>query len=115
MKEHPAVFTRKQELRSEFRKANEIIDRIRSDELFMKFMSGEKQRIMTFDLFGVPWKMKMDSYLPNPITDLKSKAKIRHFHFGGMTCRGLFIRQEFLLRRKRAAVLSCCSNKGADH
>ena len=41
MKEHPAVFTRKQELRSEFRKANEIIARIRSDELFMKFMSGE--------------------------------------------------------------------------
>lgn len=78
MKDHPAVFTRKQELRSEFRKANEIIARIRSDELFMKFMSGEKQRIMTFDLFGVPWKMKMDSYLPGIcITDLKVVARFR--------------------------------------
>ena len=78
IKEHPAVFTRKQELRSEFRKANEIIARIQSDELFMKFMSGEKQRIMTFDLFGVSWKMKMDSYLPGTcITDLKVVARFK--------------------------------------
>lgn len=78
MEEHPAVFTRKQELRSEFRKANEIISRIRADELFMKFMSGEKQRIMTFEMFGVPWKMKMDSYLPGIcITDLKVVQKFR--------------------------------------
>lgn len=77
-KENPAVFTRKNELRSEFRKANEIIARLKSDELFMKFMSGEKQRIMTFELFGVPWKMKMDSYLPGIcITDLKIVAKFR--------------------------------------
>ena len=60
MKEHPAVFTRKQELRSEFKKANEIIARIKGDETFMRFMSGEKQRIMTFELFGFQWKMKMD-------------------------------------------------------
>lgn len=82
MQEHPAVFTRRQELRSEFRKANEIIARIQADELFMKFMSGEKQRIMTFDLFGVPWKMKMDSYLPGIcITDLKVVARFRSLPF----------------------------------
>lgn len=78
MKENPAVFTRKNELRSEFRKANEIIARIEHDELFMKFMSGEKQRIMTFELFGVPWKMKMDSYIPGTcITDLKVVQRFR--------------------------------------
>lgn len=82
MREHPAVFTRKQELRSDFRKANEIIARVQSDPLFMKFMSGEKQRIMTFDLFGVPWKMKMDSYLPGIcITDLKVVARFRSLPF----------------------------------
>ena len=71
MKEHPEVFTRKKELRSEYRKANEIIRRVTEDKLFAQFMSGEKQRIMTFELFGVPWKMKMDSYLPGIcITDL---------------------------------------------
>lgn len=101
MKEHPTVFTRKQELRSEFRKANEIIARIRSDELFMKFMSGEKQRIMTFDLFGVPWKMKMDSYLPGTcITDLKVVAKFRTLPFwrydlqGAVYQAGVFIKTE---------------------
>lgn len=101
MKDHPAVFTRKQELRSEFRKANEIIARIRSDELFMKFMSGEKQRIMTFDLFGVPWKMKMDSYLPGTcITDLKVVAKFRTLPFwrydlqGAVYQAGVFIKTE---------------------
>ncbi len=78
-KENPAVFTRKNELRSEFRKANEIIARIKSDELFMRFMSGEKQQIMTFELFGVPWKMKMDSYLPSIcITDLKIVANFKN-------------------------------------
>lgn len=78
MKEHPAVFTRKQELRSEFKKANEIIARIKGDETFMRFMSGEKQRIMTFELFGFQWKMKMDSYLPGIcITDLKVVQKFR--------------------------------------
>lgn len=75
IRENPAVFTRKNELRSEFRKANEIISRIEGDELFMKFMSGEKQRIMTFSLFGANWKMKMDSYMDGIcITDLKVVA-----------------------------------------
>ncbi len=77
-KENPVVFTRKSELRSEFRKANEIISRIKRDELFMKFMSGEKQRILAFEMFGVPWKMKMDSYLPGIcITDLKIVANFQ--------------------------------------
>ena len=75
---HPEVFTRRQELRSEFRKANEIIGRIQGDELFVKFLSGEKQRIMTFELYGYPWKMKMDSYLPGIcITDLKVVSRIK--------------------------------------
>ena len=78
MQDNPELFTRKNELKSEFRKANEIIGRIKADPLFMRFMSGEKQRIMTFGLFGVPWKMKMDSYLEGIcITDLKVVANFR--------------------------------------
>lgn len=78
MEENPELFTRKNELRSEFRKANEIIGRVKADPKFMWYMSGEKQRIMTFELFGVPWKMKMDSYLPGAcITDLKVVANFK--------------------------------------
>lgn len=79
MTENPELFTRKNELKSEFKKANEIIGRVKADPLFMQFMSGEKQRIMTFELFGQPWKMKMDSYLPGIcITDLKVVANFKN-------------------------------------
>lgn len=78
MAENPELFTRKNELRSEFRKANEIIGRVKADPLFMRFMSGEKQRITTFERFGQPWKMKMDSYLPGTcIADLKVVANFK--------------------------------------
>lgn len=79
MKENPELFTRKNELRSEFRKANEIIGRVKTDPLFMRFMSGEKQKILTFELFGAMWKMKMDSYLNGVcITDLKVVANFKN-------------------------------------
>lgn len=75
---NPELFTRKNELRSEFRKANEIIGRVQADPLFMRFMSGEKQKILTFEMFGVFWKMKMDSFLDGTcITDLKVAANFR--------------------------------------
>lgn len=78
IKSNPAIFTRKNELRSEFRKANEIIARIQDDPLFMRFMSGDKQKILTFSMFGADWKMKMDSYLEDIcITDLKVVMNFR--------------------------------------
>ena len=77
MKENPAIFTRKHELRAEFKRANEIIKTVKEDVKFMDSLSGEKQRIFTFDLFGVPWKAKLDSYNPGKaITDLKVVARM---------------------------------------
>lgn len=74
-KEHPEVFTKRQMLRAEFKRADEIIKRIKSDERFMKYISGEHQKIMTFEFCGVPWKIKMDSYHPGIcIADLKTMA-----------------------------------------
>ena len=79
MEKTPELFTRKNELKSEVRKANESIGRVKADPLFMQFMSGEKQKIMTFTMFGAPWKMKMDSYLPGIcITDLKIVANFKN-------------------------------------
>lgn len=76
--ENPEIFTQKNTLKSEFKKAHEIINRVEGDALFMKFMSGEKQKIITFQMFGVDWKMKMDSYLPGTcITDLKVVANFK--------------------------------------
>lgn len=75
---NPEIFTRKGDLKADFKQAEKIIKRVTLDELFMQFMSGEKQTIMTFELFGVHWKIKMDSYIPGKcITDLKVVANFK--------------------------------------
>ena len=77
MKENPSIFTRQKKLRAEFRRANQIIETVKTDPKFMDAMSGETQRIFTFELFGVKWKAKLDSYNPGKaITDLKVVAKM---------------------------------------
>jgi hypothetical protein len=74
---NPDIFTQKGELKSPYRKAEEIIERIERDKYFMKYLSGEKQVIMTGNLFGCDWKIKMDSYLPGiAIVDLKVMSSI---------------------------------------
>lgn len=77
--ESPNIFyCRSGALRAEFRKADEIIKRVQQDERFMQFMSGEKQKILIFEMFGVPWKMKMDSFVKDIcITDLKVVQNFR--------------------------------------
>ena len=70
--EHPEIFKVSGELKADFIKADDIINRIESDEDFMHFLSGEKQKIMTGEIDGVPFKIKMDSYKENEfIVDLK--------------------------------------------
>ena len=71
------IFTAKGELKAPYKKAEEIIARIERDKYFMKYLSGEKQTIMTGDLFGCQWKIKMDSYIPGvAIVDLKVMSSI---------------------------------------
>lgn len=69
---NPEIFTNKGELRSNFAQANEIIARLERDEMFMKYLAGEKQVIKTGKLFGHDWKIKIDSFHPGKaIVDLK--------------------------------------------
>ena len=77
MKENPGIYTRRRELRADFKRANQIIEIVKTDPKFMDSMSGEKQKIFTFEMFGVPWKIKLDSYNPGKaITDLKVVARM---------------------------------------
>ena len=70
--EHLDIFTKAGTLKSDYLKAEEIIKRIESDPVLSYYMSGEKQKIMTGTLFGVPFKIKMDSYKEGEfISDLK--------------------------------------------
>lgn len=75
--ENPELFTQKGELKSSYKKAEEVIARIERDDYFLKYMSGEKQRIMTGEIDGVDWKIKMDSYIEGvAIVDLKVMESI---------------------------------------
>ena len=56
------MFKKNGELLAKFNHANDIIDRVEQDPLMMAYLEGEKQVIKTAELFGVPWKIKMDVY-----------------------------------------------------
>lgn len=74
----PEIFKKDGTLKSDYIKAEKIIQRVEKDELFMKCMSGEKQVIMTGELYGAQWKIKMDSYiLHEAIVDLKVVKALR--------------------------------------
>ena len=63
----------KGELKNEYKQAIQLYQRTLKDELFCQFMSGEKQVIMTGEIEGLPFKIKMDSYIPDvAIVDLKT-------------------------------------------
>ena len=68
----PELFKKDGNLKAEYIKADEIIERIERDEMFLKYMSGDSQVIMTGEIAGVPFKIKIDSYHEGKaIVDLK--------------------------------------------
>ena len=74
---NPQIFKKDGTLKSDFEKANEIIQAIESDPFFMDYMQGEHQVIMTGVIAGVKFKIKMDSLLKNIIVDQKVMSSIR--------------------------------------
>ena len=69
---NPEIFTKSGDLKSQYRQAEEIIARIERDPMMMKYLSGKKQVIMTGEIEGVPFKIRIDSYHPGAaVVDLK--------------------------------------------
>lgn len=73
---HPEIISSKGAtkggLKKDFVKADEICDYISNNEVFMQFMSGDKQTIMNGFINDIPFKIKMDSYSKGiAINDLK--------------------------------------------
>ena len=66
------MFTKKGELYSKFYQANAMLDAVENQPLMVEMLEGEKQVVMTADLFGLPWKLKMDVYNERRIVDLKT-------------------------------------------
>ena len=74
--ENPQIFKKDGTLLKDFEKANEIIAAIEQDEMMMKYLSGKHQVVMTGDIGGVEFKIKVDSLLPNAIVDQKIMSSI---------------------------------------
>lgn len=78
--QHPEIFSSRGktagELKSEYRQASTMIDRAVKDDLFMKYIQGDKQVIMTGEIEGVSVKIKIDSVDSRRITDLKTVKSI---------------------------------------
>lgn len=68
---HPEIFKRDGTLKAEYLQADRCIARALLEPMFMDFMDGDHQTIMTGELFGVNWKVKIDSLHNNKIVDLK--------------------------------------------
>ncbi len=69
---HTEIFTQKGTLRAEFSQANELIARVQKDEMFMKYLGGEHQKVFTGSINGVEFKGKLDAYHEGKaIVDLK--------------------------------------------
>jgi hypothetical protein len=66
------------QLKSNFQHCNVMIETLESDPLVMKALSGQKEVIMTAELFGIPWKIMIDSYQPDIgiFADLKALKEI---------------------------------------
>ena len=76
---HPEMYTQKGQLRSEFRQADQMIATLADDPLVMFALTGHKEIILTGDLAGARWKIRMDVYNPEGkrrIVDLKTTRNI---------------------------------------
>lgn len=58
--EHSEIFTKSGELKSTYKQANEMINCLETDESFKEIYQGKMENIFTFELFGTPWKIKVD-------------------------------------------------------
>ena len=64
-------------LKAEYQRASQMVERAKKDKVFMSYLYGEHQKIMTGTLFGMDWRIKMDCYRKGHfIADLKTCAKI---------------------------------------
>lgn len=75
---HDELFKKNGDPYADVAQAMETVERVRKQPLMMHYLSGKHQVIMTGEIEGVPFKIKMDSFDPEEyITDLKYMASLR--------------------------------------
>ncbi|WP_068505898.1 PD-(D/E)XK nuclease-like domain-containing protein [Paenibacillus kribbensis] len=84
-RDNPEIYTAKKELKAPFRTANNMIESILQDDLCNTVLEGEKEVILTADIFGTMWKAKIDvlSRENGRFTDIKTVKGIREKYWNG--------------------------------
>lgn len=75
---HPEIFTKKGELYSSYKFADEMIDTLRRDAFCMFALEGQKEVPLTAEFAGAIWKIRMDVYNPaaGRFVDVKTTKSI---------------------------------------
>lgn len=76
------IFLKRGGKRAEYKQADDMIAAALADPFIRKLVEreGENEKIMTGELFGVPWRIRIDKYIekdPRLIIDWKTVASIR--------------------------------------
>ena len=81
----PDIYTAKKELKAPYKHADVMIESVLSDELCNMVLQGDKEVILTAELFGAPWKSKIDVLAREfgRFTDLKTVKSIRDRYWDG--------------------------------
>lgn len=81
---HPEMFNKRTgELKAPYQKADKAIRRAEQDPLFMKFLSGSPQVLMTGELFDEQWKILVDFLHDDKIVDLKFMKDMKPVYKNG--------------------------------
>lgn len=79
------------EMYSDFEKAEKMITAVKNDPLMRTFinMLGENEKILTGELFGMLWKIRLDKYIPDKriIIDYKTTESILTLSYNAKTGR----------------------------
>lgn len=74
-------------LLKDFMVADVMIETLRNDPFIEKVREGQKEVIMTAEMYGMPWKIMIDIYNPDTktFTDLKTAREIRKTYWNEQT------------------------------
>ena len=80
---HPGMFKRDGGLKAEYVQADAMIETLRNDPFIMYTLEGQKEVIITAEMFGAKWKVMLDSYNPEKrrMVDIKTARSITEHHW----------------------------------
>ncbi len=89
----PEMFKKNGEPLAAFSFADQMIQTLESDPFCMYMLEGRKEVILTAELFGAPWKIKIDTYKESEaIVDLKTTRSIWELQWSSFyNCKVSFI------------------------